>query len=391
MAVAMGDHCGAKVSGTRIGFRHLPALYELPYDILRFALPTQEERDQAERDFWAAKFHRYGGSPETIALRRTQDSARWEARNDVGRRVKSLSELANGVLIVPIPNPSQDGYHCMNPSVCVHEGRIITTIRTVNYTMDDRGRYNPPEADAGVIKTQNYLADVSPVDFSTSNVRPIVDRAGRVHLATQVQGYEDMRLVSVGGQLYGVANVRDNDPSMLCTVAIGLLADNGDITREWVQPTVQNEKNWMPFAHDWLGLSFVYSIDPTVIMNFDPSTGLCREIARSTPTLGLDHLRGGSQAVRLPKDDGWLVVTHEVAIMDDKRCYLHRFVRLDESFRVTHVSHAWRLRSSRIEFVAGMVLHDEKIVLSAGLADHEACFAILDVKEALRLASEIQA
>jgi tetratricopeptide (TPR) repeat protein len=388
MAITMGDHCGAKVSGTRIGFRHLPALYELPYDILRFALPTQEERDEAERDFWAAKFHRYGGTAETIALRRTQDSARYEARNDIGRRVKSLSELSSGVRIVPISNPSQDGYHCMNPSVCVHRGKLITSIRTVNYVIDDLGRYVIPQADAGVVKTTNYLADVSPGDYAVSNIRTVADQTGKSRFTTMVRGYEDLRLASIGDQLYASATVRDHKPNMPCEIAVCRLQDDGTIPEDWLQSSPRDEKNWMPIVHEGR-LSFLYSMDPTVVLRFDQETGMCQETARSTPSLALDHMRGGSQVIAVP-GQGWLAVTHEVVILDDRRRYLHRFVRLDDGFRVTHVSNAWRIRPLlSVEFVAGMALYEGKIILSAGLDDNEACFVVLNVDEALRLASEL--
>jgi tetratricopeptide (TPR) repeat protein len=390
MAITMGDHCGANVSGTRIGFRHLPALYELPYDILRFALPTQPEREQAERDFWAAKFHRYGGTAEMIALRRTQDSARLEARNDIGRRVKSLGELSEGVRVIAIPNPSQDGYHCMNPSVCVHRGKLLTSIRTVNYVIDELGRYVIPPSDADVVKTTNYLADVSPDDYAVSNIRTVTDKTEKARFTTMVRGYEDLRLVSIEDQLYASATVRDHKPHMPCEIAICTLRDDGSITEDWIQPSPRDEKNWMPLVYEGR-LCFLYSVDPTVVLRFDPPSGICQEIARSTPPLALDHIRGGSQVVAIP-GHGWLAVTHEVVILDDRRRYLHRFVRLDDAFRVTHVSHAWRIRPLlSVEFVAGMVLHDEKIVLSAGFDDREACFVILDLKEVVRLASEIPA
>lgn len=54
LAVAMGAYGGMDAGKDRIGFRHLPAWYHLPYDVLRFAyqkLGMVEEGARAERDF----------------------------------------------------------------------------------------------------------------------------------------------------------------------------------------------------------------------------------------------------------------------------------------------------------------------------------------------------
>lgn len=391
MSVAVGDHVGAQISHTRAGFRHLQALYELPYDILRFSLHSDEERAEAEREFWKAKFHRYGGTAEEIALQRGGNpAAQWEARNDIGRRVKALPDLLTAS-IFQIPNPSEN-YRAMNPSICLHRGRLITTIRTVNYLIDDRGTYVIPPADKNVVKTENYLADVSEDDFSLSNVRPIVDTTGGERFPTLVRGYEDLRLISFQDKLFASATVRDHAPNMPCDITITELTEDGHIVRDNVQasPKRCNEKNWMPFIHDGQ-LRFIYSLDPTVTLRFDPDSGTCHDSSRAATKLALDHLKGGSHAVAIP-DRGWLVVVHETCTLDDKRRYFHRFVRLNETFEITHLSHAWSIRPQLgIEFIAGMLLHGGKLIMSAGLDDREACFVIADLEEALQLASAIHA
>lgn len=62
-SVAMGLYCGAGTAVPRIGFRHLPALWEGPYEVLRFALRAIGDdagADQAERLFHEAKAAREG-------------------------------------------------------------------------------------------------------------------------------------------------------------------------------------------------------------------------------------------------------------------------------------------------------------------------------------------
>jgi len=61
MAVLMGAYCGYFVDAGRISFRDLPALYEGPYDVLRFAfraLGREEEAGAAEQHWHKAKLAR---------------------------------------------------------------------------------------------------------------------------------------------------------------------------------------------------------------------------------------------------------------------------------------------------------------------------------------------
>jgi len=375
LSIAVGSHVGVNVNERRIGFRHLPALYELPYDILRNSLPTEAQRAQAESDFWAAKLHRYGGSSfEEVALRRNSDNARAEARNDIGRKLKPLGELVDGVRMHQLPNPSTTGYHAMNPSICWHQGRLLAVIRTVNYTIDGAGNYVAPPEDAGVIKTENYLVDVDPDSLDVSNARPILDKTGGQRFPTLVRGYEDMRLISVGDRLMASATVRDHAAHTPVDTVICEL-DGSDIVREWVQPSDRPEKNWMPLVRDGQ-LCFLYSLDPTIVRQFDSATGRCAETASSIPALGLDHLRGGSQLV--PYDNGWLAVTHEVAYLDERRRYLHRFVQFDSQLCVVCVSRSWTLRPHLgIEFVAGIATWHDTLIMSVGIEDREAWLVTL--------------
>ena len=60
-SIAMGQFAGAGAAVPRIGFRHPPALWEGPYDVLRFALRRLGDdagADEAERLYWDAKAKR---------------------------------------------------------------------------------------------------------------------------------------------------------------------------------------------------------------------------------------------------------------------------------------------------------------------------------------------
>ena len=66
-SIALGRFAGSGATVPRIGFRHPPALWEGPYDVLRFALRhlgDDASADEAERLYEEAKAMRENGSAQ---------------------------------------------------------------------------------------------------------------------------------------------------------------------------------------------------------------------------------------------------------------------------------------------------------------------------------------
>ena len=80
-------------------------------------------------------------------------------------------------------------------------------------------------------------------------------------------------------------------------------------------------------------------------------------------------------------DDGWICLTHEVAMIDTwNRRYLHRFVRFDRAFRVAAITEPFRFTDEPIEFAAGLA-HDaarDALLASFGVQDARAMMATID-------------
>jgi tetratricopeptide (TPR) repeat protein len=367
MAAAVGRYkgCGPE----RDWFRHMPALYELPYDVLRFVLPPGPERAQAELDFHAAKRARLGVSDnhELDRLSITQSNPRrFEARSML--RPPALSSFCPTAHNTEITFRPPNGWHPMNPSICWHKGELWCVVRTVNYSLNGREyTVHDPE---GIVRTENYLGKLTPnVELVDHRLIRDLDRSLRV--PSRIVGYEDIRLVSLdeldGNVLGASATVCDHDTDRRLIARL-FFNDEGDVTRREVQPTNQmHEKNWMPLAIDGM-LTWIYSLDPTAIL---PGP------LRKCP-FALEHLRGGA-AIAL--QDGYLCVTHETIETDESRVYLHRFVRLDKKFSVIAVSPAWVFAGFGIEFCAGLALDNEQLVLSYGVRDREAWISQVDIKE----------
>jgi len=358
-AVGRYKGCGQE----RAFFRHLPALYELPYDVLRFALPDGPGRAQAEADFHSAKLARIGvSSAEDLdragVLKSAPKYQRLEARFML--RPPPLSKLCPSARSARIKFIPPDGRRPMNPSVTWHNGEIWCVVRAVNYTIDC-GRYHIDDAD-GVVRTENYLGRLGPND-ELCNARLMRDFDDTPRQPSQIVGYEDIRLVSIEQDgkrvLTGSATVCDVDPQRRMIARLHLDAD-GDVQKIEVQNTNQtHEKNWMPLSVSG-EFAWIYSFDPTAVL-----PGPLRQCP-----FHLEHLRGGAVT---PLEDGYLCVGHESIDTGGGRIYLHRFVLLDSKFNVTGVSPAWVFEHHGIEFAAGILCDGDQVLISYGVDDKEAC------------------
>ena len=366
IAIAVGRYKGC--GPDRAWFRHMPALYELPYDVLRSALSDEKERQQANDDFYAAKLARIGvsdeGNLDHLSISRdVPESNRHEARSML--RPPPLEDLCPSVRFTRIAFEPPNGYHPMNPSICTHKGELWCVVRTVNYKIKN-GVYDIGDYD-GIVRTENYLGRLQLDGNFVEPPHRMVDLDASPRQPSQIVGYEDIRLISLGNVLSGSSTVCDRNASRRQMARLDFDV-SGDIRQAEVQKTNQlHEKNWMPISVDG-EFAWIYSLDPTAVV---PGP------LRKCP-FALEHLRGGAA---IPFEDGYLCVTHEVVESNEGRVYLHRFVQLDEAFNVIGVSAAWIFNHYGIEFCAGLVQIEDDFVISYGLEDGEAWIARVSVSD----------
>ena len=258
----------------------------------------------------------------------------------------------------------------MNPSLTWHRGKLLCNVRTVNYTMTGR-QYHVRDPD-GIARTENFLGWLSQ-DGSLRDWRKVEDLDPSPRdTRTTIAGYEDIRLVSLEGRLYGSATVcdRNSDRRLMARLTF---SEEGDVEEAKVLHARQpHEKNWMPFIHEG-EIKWVYALDPTVVMTERPN-----EAYVGKSPFELQHLRGGAVA---PFDQGFLAVTHENIDANEGRIYLHRFVLLDRDMKVTRVTRSFVFQHYGIEFGCGLALDGDQIVVSYGLKDNEAWLAKIPVSE----------
>ncbi len=78
----------------------------------------------------------------------------------------TLKDLAPSWTNQQLDFKAPENWTAMNPSVTVHDDHMCAIVRTVNYRMDEHGRYLIQGADGSItgsnpINTRNWLADLS--------------------------------------------------------------------------------------------------------------------------------------------------------------------------------------------------------------------------------------
>lgn len=270
--------------------------------------------------------------------------------------------------------PAHEGWSLFNPTVIVHDSRILAIVRSSNYTISPDGRYEMPDADQGVIRTENLLVTLGQ-DLTVAGSRRI---AGPPYAATgfPVTGLEDCRLRYTASGIGVSATVRDVAPhDGNCRIAVAELAldEPGFFNFRVLSGAtpLPHEKNWMPILgkRAWL---YMASLDGhTVTVGEDPEIPDAYSILRHgrAPPIAAEF-RGGSQLV--PFDGGYLGIVHEVS-RTSHRAYEHRFVWFDTAYTLNRVSDAFAIREPKtIEFAAGLAMLNDTLVISFGVRDAEA-------------------
>src|SRR5207248_150655 len=148
-----------------------------------------------------------------------------------------------------------------NPSIARDGDGYRMVVRTANYQIEHGVLHKD-----GILQNVNYLVTLD-AGLTVVAVEPIVDRSAGMRFPSQVQGFEDWRLLEVGGTWYATATSCELNRAERREIAL-LTLDGATIVEAKAlagPDPARHEKNWMPFA---IGddLHVVYSCGPTVVL-----------------------------------------------------------------------------------------------------------------------------
>ncbi len=318
--------------------------------------------------------------------------ARELARRNMYWYVPKLVDICPSFKSQSLDFTPEDGWTAMNPSIARLGDAMFCVVRTVNYTMDDEGRYLIREVfddgktgcnatAANPIHTRNWLVRIE--NNLSAEVRNELLPPGNMPVGWPlVIGFEDMRLFSHDYSLWTSSTIRQIHLDGNCEQILARIDLNkegyviGDGYKRMLREPRVTEKNWMPIDGS-NPIKFMYRLGHVV-----DTDG--KDVIVNKPKVDVGQISGGSQVI--PYMGGWLCLVHEARPLPDKnykRYYWHRFAYLDRDFKLANISHPFVFEDRQIEFAAGMCWHPDgkRLVISYGVNDKEAHIAIVNESE----------
>jgi hypothetical protein len=271
------------------------------------------------------------------------------------------------------------GYHYANPSLVRYGDGYIACVRCVNYV------YRSPRSLA-----VDFTAGSN---YHTLNRLVLLDKHFRPErqfdtLNAQLDNVEDVRLFMHAGQLRGIGTQPTAEGAGACRMC--LLSFDADLNGVQLQPLESpydgmREKNWCPFSiGDELG--FLYACEPEVFVRLPASAS--RPVAFDGQQLPaaekLRFLDCGSAPAQL-LDGQYIFIVHRrsVQVPSLRRVYTSRLYAVSPDLQRVRRSAYFRMGLPTIEFVSGMQLSTNEVLLTYGVCDRQALIARFDRTEFL--------
>ena len=242
----------------------------------------------------------------------------------------------------------------------------------------------------GVMRTKNFLIRTDR-RLRFLDQREVVCDAAPLR-EDPVRGLEDARLFSRRGDPGFTCVTTEHHPAGRVRIALASIGDGGSGVRPVALSGFGDDrpqKNWLPFTDPATGdLLAVYGFDPLVVLRVDPESGIVAPLFDRPQGRNFSRFRGSAGPVVLPASAGGgrLAIVHEVAFQG-RRYYLHRFLRIDDDWRVVEASRPFFFLRRGIEFPCGAALAhgEEDLPITFGVEDREAwlCRIRLDTVTAL--------
>ena len=283
-----------------------------------------------------------------------------------------ITILPSKKVILPDNNPLKPYY---NPSLVRYRGKLLMSIRSSTWTLGPQG--GGQLVIGGKLHTDVLIGEVNEKTLSVSNITKL-KYAGKVHPYIENIGLEDARLFVRDDKLYAIGVCMDKYQRYGANVhiALGEIRGNELFFTELVKKPYpeRTEKNWTVPDVATDAFDFIYS--PTQVLKDGKLLG-------DTEYHGILH--GGSQAIKW--EDGWLSFQHRVfrsnvVVPKTARQYVSYAIKYDKNGFATDISQGFILFSiNAVEFISGLVLNDDKLLVSLGIGDAECGLALIDPKD----------
>jgi hypothetical protein len=289
-----------------------------------------------------------------------------------------------------IPSILNSGLGLMNPSIYIHNNKILVNLRAVNYTFYHSEKklfqhpYGPltyihPEDDLH-LRTRNFYLELDD-KYEITRIDEIDTSKFPDKQLWEFVGLEDVRIFCWEGKLYTTGVRRDLDTigtgrMELCEIEVH---NNRvvEVSRVRIEPpNNQNsycEKNWMPILD--LPYHYIKWGNPTEVVKVNPETGTSEIVFLKEKKDIPRDLRGGSQVI--PWRDYYVAITHEVDLFKSETdrkdaIYKHRVCFWDKNFNLVKWTDDFSIMGGHVEFCVGLAQQGSNLLMTFGFQDNAA-------------------
>jgi len=289
-----------------------------------------------------------------------------------------------------IPSDLNSGLGLMNPSVYIHNDKVLVNLRAVNYTFYHSEKklfqhpYGPltyihPEDDIH-LRTWNYYLELDE-NYNIVRTNKIDTSKFPEKELWEFVGLEDARIFCWDGKLYTSGVRRDLDTigtgrMELCEIEVH---DDEvvEVSRLRIEPPNDPnsycEKNWMPFLD--LPYHYIKWGNPTEIVKVDPENQTSETVFSGEKKNIPRDLRGGSQVISWK--DYYVAITHEVDLFQSETArkdavYRHRICFWDKNFNLIKWTDDFSIMGGHVEFCVGLIQQGTDFLMSFGFQDNAA-------------------
>jgi hypothetical protein len=289
-----------------------------------------------------------------------------------------------------IPSILNSGLGLMNPSIYIHNDKILVNLRAVNYTFYHSEKklfqhpYGPltyihPENDLH-LRTRNFYLELND-NYKINRIDEIDTSKFPDKQLWEFIGLEDARIFCWNEKLYTSGVRRDLDTigtgrMELCEIEVQ--EDKVvELSRFRIPPPVdQNsycEKNWMPILD--LPYHYIKWSNPTEVVKVDEKTQSCEQVFIGDRKDIPRDIRGGSQVITWK--DHYLAITHEVDLFNSEvgrkdAVYRHRILLWDKDWNLIKWSKDFSIMGGHVEFCVGLAIKDNDFLMTFGFQDNAA-------------------
>lgn len=299
-------------------------------------------------------------------------------------------DYGGSIYPIIIPSMLNSGLGIMNPSVYVHNNKILINLRAVNYTFYHSEKklfqhpYGPltyihPEDDLH-LRTRNFYLEMGE-DYGLSKIIGIDTSKFPDKELWEFVGLEDARIFCWDEKLYVSGVRRDLDTigtgrMELCEIEVSE-EKVVEVSRVRIEPPNGQksycEKNWMPILD--LPYHYIKWANTTEVVKVNPETGTSEIVFLGERKNIPRDLRGGSQVV--PWRDYYVAITHEVDLFKSETdrkdaIYRHRVCFWDKNFNLVKWTDDFSIMGGHVEFCVGLAQQGSDFLMSFGFQDNAA-------------------